>query len=153
MADALSIQIAEAIKEEINGHSWLTAPEVFTAQRVYRAVFKGDELNTLKMTVVALSQADIRATRKTLQGDFGFAVVTEKRLANADDVTEMDGWVNFLGEIKDHFDDNHKLASPLADWRYQSAAYFPGDEIYDRAILYDQRELYSELRLIVRGQR
>jgi hypothetical protein len=149
--DALSIEIGNTVVDEINGHAWEQEPEAFTAERVYFARYKKDDLATMRVSVLALTHADRRVTRATLQNDLTFWIDVQKMLANHADVAEVDRFVNFLAEIKAFYSDGHRLPEPFAAWWIESAQYFQ-DQFWDPHRLYVDHVYEAAVELTVRGQ-
>jgi hypothetical protein len=149
--DALSIKIGKALVDEVNGHTWQQEPEAFTAERVYFARYKKDDLATMRVSVLALTHADQRVTRTSQQADLTFWLDVQKMLENHADVDEVDGLVNFLAEIKTFYSDGHRLPAPFADWWVESAEYFQ-DQFWDPQRLYVDHVYEAAVQLTVRGQ-
>jgi hypothetical protein len=151
VADALSIDVARALVDEVNNHAWEQEPEAFTAERVYFARYKKDDLATMRVSVLALTHSDHRVTRTSLQTDLTFWIDVQKMLADHADVDEVDRFVNFLAEVKAFYSDGHRLPSPFADWWVQSAAYFQ-DQFWDPQRLYLDHVYEAAVELTLRSE-
>lgn len=151
MADALSIELARVLVDEINAHTWEQEPESFTAERVYFARYKSDDLATMRVSVLALTHADQRVTRTSQQADLTYWVDVQKMLANHADVDEMDRFVNFLAELKAFYSDGHRLPPPFQAWWVERAEYFQ-DQFWDPHRLYLDHVYEGAVELTIRGQ-
>ncbi|NIA06914.1 MAG: hypothetical protein GWP14_04615 [Actinobacteria bacterium] len=109
---AIIIDIAEAVKEELNGG---TFSQAFTAERHYQPVFELKDMKTLHVTVVPKEIEMQLATRNTSQHDCGVDVAIQKKLESVD-LAEIDELMGFVEEII-AFISRRKLASvPGALW-------------------------------------
>ena len=106
------IDIAEAVKEELNGG---TFSQSLTAERHYQPVFELKDMKTLHVTVVPKDIEMQLATRSSSQHDCRVDVAVQKKLATAD-LAEIDGVMGLVEEIV-NFLARKKLASvPNALW-------------------------------------
>lgn len=152
MANALAIQIADAIVAEINGHAWTAAPDTVAANRRYLAIYEGDDLATLQIAVAPIERSDKNATREKQQSDHGIMIDVQKRVTTPPYTTEMDGLVNFVAELKDFYDDNHRLASPLEAFWIEAVELVDGNgRLWAADALYFDHAFEAALRLTVRG--
>lgn len=109
---AAIIDIAEAVKEELNGG---TFSQSFTAQRHYQPTFELKDMKTLHVTVVPKDIEMQLATRNTSQHDCRIDVAIQKKLQSAD-LAEIDELMGLVEEII-NFMSRRKLASaPSALW-------------------------------------
>src|SRR5262245_25051684 len=152
MADALSIEIARTLVDEINGHTWSQQPEVFSAERRYFARYKNDDLAAMRVSVIALTHRDQDVTRTSQQTDLTFWIDVQKMLTNHADVSEVDPFVNVLAELKDVYSGDHRLPAPCAEWWVETAEYFQ-DQFWDPQRLYLDHVYEAAVEIAVRGQR
>ena len=109
---AAIIDIAEAVKEELNGGSFSQA---FTAERHYQPTFDLQEMKTLHVTVVPKDIEMQLATRSSSQHDCRIDVAIQKKLT-AGDLPEIDELMGLVEEVIS-FLSRRKLASvPNALW-------------------------------------
>ena len=109
---ATIIDIAEAVKEELNGGMF---SQPFTAERHYQPVFELKDMKTLHVTVVPKDIEMQLATRSSSQQDCRIDVAVQKKLESAD-LTEIDELMGLVEEIIS-FLSRRKLASvPNALW-------------------------------------
>lgn len=153
MADAPSIVVANAVANELNAHSWILAPETFTAERLYYARFKNDDLKTMRVTVLALTHKDKHVTRERNQTDLTLWIDVQKWLdTDFASASALDGFVNFLDEIKGFYSDGHNLASPNEPWWVEDAEYFQG-EFWSPQRLYQDHAYEAAIELTLRAHR
>ena len=109
---ATIIDIAEAVKDELNGGSFSQA---FTAERHYQPTFDLQDMKTLHVTVVPKDIEMQLATRNTSQHDCRIDVAIQKKLT-AGDLAEIDELMGLVEEIIS-FLSRRKLSSvPNALW-------------------------------------
>ena len=109
---AVIIDIAEAVKEELNGG---TFSQPFTAERHYQPVFELKDMKSLHVTVVPKDIELQLATRNSSQHDCRIDVAVQKKLEVAD-LAEIDELMGLVEEII-NFLSRRKLASvPNALW-------------------------------------
>lgn len=89
------MDIAEAVKEALNGHSF-SMP--FTAQRAYRPSFELPEMKTLHVTVVPHGVEITTAGRAIIQDDVAIDVAVQKKF-DTDEPAELDGLMALVEEI------------------------------------------------------
>jgi len=89
------IDIAEAVKEELNGGEFSQA---FTAERHYQPVFELKDMKTMHVTVVPKDIEMQLATRNSSQHDCRVDVAVQKKLESAD-LAEIDGLMGLVEEI------------------------------------------------------
>ena len=106
---ATIIDIAEAVKNELNGGSF---SQTFTAERHYQPVFELKDMKTLHVTVVPKDVELQLATRNTSQHDCRVDVAIQKKLESAD-LAEIDELMGLVEELIS-FLSRRKLASVSA---------------------------------------
>ena len=109
---AAIIDIAEAVKEELNGGSFSQA---FTAERHYQPTFELQEMKTLHVSVVPKDIEMQLATRNSSQHDCRIDVAVQKKVS-VGDMAELDELMGLAEELIS-FLSRRKLASvPNALW-------------------------------------
>jgi len=104
--------IAEAVKDELNGHDF---SQEFEAARLYQPLFELPEMKTLHVTVVPQG-VDMQVSSRTLvQHDYGIDVAVQKKF-EADDAVELDPLMALVEEIADFFRLRRLDAVPAAIW-------------------------------------
>lgn len=123
-ATALPILVGDALVSDINAHAWLMKPEAFEAVRGYDIRYGEDELATVKVTVVVLTDRSENISRghntRTLT-----AWIDIQRKVNDTTATTVDTLVEFANEVFEFCADNHRITeSSLSDWYIDDAVYF-----------------------------
>ena len=109
---ATIINIAEAVKDELNGG---TFSQSFTAQRHYQPTFELKDMKTLHVTVVPKDIEMQLATRNSSQHDCRIDVAVQKKVTIGD-IAELDELMGLVEEVI-AFLSRRKLASvPNALW-------------------------------------
>ena len=109
---AIVIDIAEAVKEELNGG---TFSQSFTAERHYQPTFDLQDMKTLHVTVVPKDIEMQLATRSSSQHDYRIDVAVQKKVT-VGDMAELDELMGLVEEVI-AFLSRRKLASvPAAMW-------------------------------------
>ena len=96
---AVIIDIAEAVKDELNGGSF---SQEFTAERHYQPIFELPEMKTLHVTVVPKGVTIHPATRGLIQHDYQIDVAIQKKFSEGDNV-DLDPLMGLVEEIGDFF--------------------------------------------------
>ena len=109
---AVIINIAEAVKEELNGASFSQA---FTAERHYQPTFELKDMKTLHVTVVPKDIEMQLATRNSSQHDCQIDVAIQKKLETAD-LAEVDELMGFVEEIISFLSRRKLALAPNALW-------------------------------------
>ena len=91
--------IAEAVKDELNGHTF-SLP--FEAERMYQPLFELPEMKTLRVTVVPRGVEMQGSGRSLVQHDYGIDVAVQKKF-DKDDPVELDPLMTLVEEIIDFF--------------------------------------------------
>ena len=106
------IDIAEAVKEELNGG---TFSQAFTAQRHYQPVFELKDMKDLHVSIVPKDIEMQLATRNTSQHDCRIDVAVQKKVT-VGDLAQLDQLMGLVEEII-NFLARRKLSSvPNALW-------------------------------------
>ena len=109
---ATIIDIAEAVKDELNGG---TFSQPFTAQRYYQPVFDLQNMKTLHVTVVPKDIEMQLATRNTSQFDCRVDVAVQKKLT-AGDLAELDELMSLVEEIATFLCKRKLALAPQVVW-------------------------------------
>ena len=109
---ATIIDIAEAVKEELNGG---TFGQAFTAERHYQPIFELKDMKTLHVTVVPKDIEMQLATRSSSQHDCRVDVDIQKKLEVAD-LAEIDELMGLVEEIISFLSRRKLTAVPNALW-------------------------------------
>ncbi len=104
------VDIAEAVKTELNGHEFSQA---FTAERLYRPVFDLADMKDLHVTVVPKGVTAVAAGRDRVQHDVQVDIAVQKKVANEAGSDELMGLVE---EIADFFRLRRLAQYPQAVW-------------------------------------
>jgi len=96
---AVITQIADAVVEELNGH---TFSQPLTAQRLYRPQFDLSEMKTLHVTVVPKALAINSLSRGSDSHEYQIDVAVQKKF-ETETAEELDPLVGLVEEIADHF--------------------------------------------------
>jgi len=105
-------QLAEAVKEELNGASF---SQPFTAQRCYRPAFELSEMDQLHVTVVPKGLTIQTASRYQQQYDCQIDIAIQKRFQEGDNI-ELDSLMTLVSEIMDFFKVRKLTACTQALW-------------------------------------
>ena len=98
---AVVTDIAEAVKDELNGGSF---SQSFTAERHYQPVFELPEMKTLHVTVVPKGMTINPASRGLIQHDYQIDIAVQKKFSTGDGGnTELDALMTLVEEIGDFF--------------------------------------------------
>jgi hypothetical protein len=147
MAEALEVQIADAVKDEINSGSWT---QTVNAERHWLPVFEPADCAELRVTVCPMTLDQTRVARAKLQREYGVAIhlIQMVEVADRDALkAKIDELTRFAEELHDHFGDAHRL-SGLTDWMSFASE---RRDIYDLERLYDQHTWETLIIVTVRG--
>jgi len=119
----VAIDIAEAVKDEINDHTFSVA---ITAARAFVPKFDLKDMSTLHVTVVPKALDVTTATRTSATNDVAVDVAVQK-IVDPDDIVAGDVLMSIVQEIADFFV-RRKLTDPVASWiRTEQVLYSPED--------------------------
>jgi len=110
MADAITVQIAEAVKDDLNAE---TFSQAFTSVRKYLPVYDLKEMKTLHVTVVPKALAKIVAGRKEITEGYTVDVAVQKKV-KVDDAAAVDPLMLLVEEIADFCMFHHPAGYPSA---------------------------------------
>jgi len=105
-------EIAEAVKDELNGHDF---SQEFEAVRLYQPLFELPEMKTLHVTVVSRGVEMQVSSRTLVQHDYGIDVAVQKKF-DTDEAVELDPLMALVEEIADFFRLRRLEAAPEAAW-------------------------------------
>jgi len=105
-------EIAEAVKDELNGHGF---SQEFEAVRLYQPLFELPEMKTLHVTVAPHGVEMQVSSRSLVQHDCGVDVAVQKKFDTAEAV-ELDPLMALVEEIADFFRLRRLEAAPDAVW-------------------------------------
>ena len=91
--------IAEAVKDELNGHDF---SQEFEAVRLYQPLFELPEMKTLRVTVVPRGVEMQVSSRSLVQHDYQVDVAVQKKF-DTDEAVELDPLMALVEEIADFF--------------------------------------------------
>lgn len=112
---SLIIDIADAVVAALNAAPEGTFAQSFTAQRMYLPQFDLKEMSDLHVTVVPKGTEIQPGTRNTGRYDCSIDVGVQKKLANAQDLSEVDSLLTLAEGIAEYF--RNKVLSPVqAAW-------------------------------------
>lgn len=151
MPNLIAIQLAEALAAEINGHTWSYKPEAFTAVRKYYAKIEDGGIRTVGVYLIPTTQTDINETRGKNRTDVVCWLDVQRLCTDKTSTSEVDGYVNFMEELKDFYSDNHRLVGMMDYW-IEEAVYF-SDQFWDPNRLYDDEVFEAAIVLTIRGLR
>jgi len=104
--------IAEAVKDELNGY---TFSEAFEAERFYQPLFELPEMKVLHVTVVPRG-IEMAVSSRTLVGhDYQIDVAVQKKF-DTDDTIDLDPLMALVEEIADFFRLRRLAGVPTAAW-------------------------------------
>ena len=96
------IDIAEAVKDELNSPGQPGFSQSFTAQRYYQPLFELPDMKTLHVTVVPKGAEASPGSRGRNQHDYQIDVAVQKKPSDSDN-TEVDALMALVEEIADFF--------------------------------------------------
>jgi len=135
------IQIAEAVVALLNAGEFEVE---FEAARRYLVDFKlRDELDELRVSVVARDDEETGASRANSQHDYGIDIGVQKKVDPAN-LETLDGLVAFVEALRDHLaaPANRRLDSPVNAVLSKIRI----DPIYDPKLLDERRVFTSVIR-------
>ena len=106
------IDIADAVKEELNGH---TFSQPFTAERAYQPTFELADMQTLHVTVVPKSVTTAIASRSGDQVDYAVDIGVQKKLGENPD-TDADEMMALVEEIAGFLNRRGLAGTPGMVW-------------------------------------
>lgn len=138
---AVILQIADAVKAELNGH---TFSQAFTSERYFRPVFDLPDMAQLHVSVVPTEIITSSLGRSVVQQDYAVEVAVQKVVEEAD----LDGLMSLVEEIADFFRNRRLAQYPGAVWvRTDNAPLFRPEQ-------WDSMKLFtSVLKITFRGVR
>lgn len=98
MTDAVVIEIAEAVKDDLNAGSW---SHVFTAARAYLPENDAGTLSTLRVSVVPSAVRKEVLTRSNERGEYRIGIIVQKKVDDKLNAT-LDPLMRLVEEIMDY---------------------------------------------------